>query len=76
MIKMSEYKISGKERRELKKTLRHLNSAIQNFWIHYDFDTVYGTHIGTKEDYEKQLEDLKQEREELANRLNEKVDGS
>lgn len=72
----SEYKISGKERRELKKTLRYLNTAIQNFWIYHDFDTVYGTLTGSREDYEKQLEDLKQEREELANRLNEKVDGS
>lgn len=69
---MSEYKISGKERRELKKTLRSLNIAIKNFWIHHDFDTVYGTQIGTREDYEKQFQTLIQERQKLTNRLNEK----
>ncbi len=39
---MSPYKISGVERRKLKKELSELKSFVKTFWYYEDIDRVYG----------------------------------
>jgi hypothetical protein len=61
---MSPYKISGSERRKLKKELSELKYFVKMFWHYEDIDRVYGGGLTDKEcddlifKKNKEIEDL------------------
>ena len=57
------FKISGKERRKLKKELSQLRTVIGKFWYYEDLEEVYGTGL---EQPQERLNELKAEAESLS----------
>lgn len=66
----TNYKISGVERKALKKELAHLKTFVSKFWYYNDIDEVYGGGLSTEEG-EKELVRLNKQIEDLENKLNE-----
>lgn len=66
------YKISGKERRDLKKELRSLNLCINRYWVDEDLTEVYG-YARPKEQAKQLLERLKQKKYNIEQLLSETI---
>ena len=67
---MSPYKISGVERRKLKKELSELKYFVKMFWHFEDIDRVYGGGLTDKE-CDDLIEEKNKEIEKLESLLNE-----
>lgn len=66
-------KITGKERKRLKKELSKLQMLIKMYWHHVDIEKAHGINR-SKESQQQVLEDWKQEAKDLEHKLNEKSD--
>ena len=66
------FKISGKERRELKKKLSLLKYSHKMFWHYEDVAMVYGTSMEDN-DAKKSYDDLKKQIDSLESILSEKL---
>ena len=67
-----KYKISGKDRRELKKELSRLNICINRYWIDEDLAEVYG-YASPKEQAEQLFKRLKDRRYNIEKMLSETI---
>lgn len=66
----SPYKVSGLERRVLKKELSVLKTYVKNFWHYQDIDNVYGGGL-TEEECKNTLDKCKKKIEDLEKELSE-----
>ena len=66
------HKISGKERRELRKHLAQLKRYRSRFWYIQDIETVYGNGM-TKAEAEQEFTDLEKEIVEIEKQLAERI---
>ena len=66
------YKISGKDRRELKKELSSLNICINRYWIDEDLAEVYG-YARPKKQAEQLLISLQDRRYNIEKMLSETI---
>lgn len=64
--------IKGEQRKRLKKELRLLRQTIKDYWVFHDLEKVYGT-AQSKQESEKRYQELKEEKKQIENQLNQKV---
>ena len=67
---VSKFKISGQNRRELKKQFNSLKRQRKMMYFYNDIDTVYGGGLSEKELEERKIS-LEKEIEQIQNKLNE-----
>ena len=70
---ISLYKISGTERRQLKRRVARLKHHKKMFWFYEDINEVYGCSEMTKQEQERHLKEVQGEIDELEERLREEI---